>query len=130
MPRTGRPKKEIDQGTFEGLCAIQCTCEEMCAVFGCCEDTLNSWCKKTYKDENGNPMTFSDVFKQKRLAGKASLRHAQFQLAKKNATVAIWLGKQWLGQSDNPVRGEGTGSGYEDDPITASLKQEAENGTL
>lgn len=128
MPRTGRPQKAIDKTTFEGLCAIQCTSEEMCSVFGCCEDTLNAWCKKTYQDENGEPMTFSDVFKQKRLAGKASLRHSQFQLAKKSATMSIWLGKQWLGQSDTPQKGSGLE--YEDDPITASLKQEAGNGTL
>ena len=34
--------------------------------------------------------------------GKRSLRRYQFDLAKTNATMAIWLGKQWLNQTDNP----------------------------
>lgn len=100
MARTGRPKTQIDQRQFEVACGFQCTEEEICDLFGCCEDTLNSWCKETYKDENGKPMTFSEVFKQKRNRGKASLRRSQFQLSKKNATMAIFLGKQYLNQRD------------------------------
>lgn len=30
------------------------------------------------------------------------MRRYQFELAKKNANMAIWLGKQYLGQRDNP----------------------------
>ena len=45
-------------------------------------------------------MSFSEVFKQKRGIGKISLRRYQFELAKKNANMAIWLGKQYLGQKD------------------------------
>lgn len=100
MARTGRPPKKIDKKIFENLCAIQCTEKEICGCFDCCEDTLNSWCKKNYKDDDGNPMTFSDVFKQKREKGKASLRRSQWKLAEKSATMAIWLGKQYLDQKD------------------------------
>ena len=32
--------------------------------------------------------------------GKASLRRKQFAMAETNATMAIWLGKQYLGQKD------------------------------
>jgi hypothetical protein len=32
-----------------------------------------------------------------------SLRRYQFDLAENNATMAIWLGKQWLGQKDEAV---------------------------
>ena len=85
---------KIDQGQFESLCAIQCTQEEICSVLGCNTDTLNSWCKTTY---NTN---FSEVFKEKRQGGKASLRRMQWKLAEKNATMGIWLGKQFLGQKD------------------------------
>lgn len=94
MARTGRPKKEIDQKTFEELCAIQCTEAEICAVLGVCEDTLGKWCKRTYK------MTFSEAFKSKSCLGKKSLRRTQFKLAEKNAAMAIWLGKQYLEQKD------------------------------
>lgn len=101
MARTGRPKAKIDQRQFEVACGFQCTEREICDLFGCCEDTLNSWCKETYKDENGKPMNFSEVFNKKRNIGKVSLRRNQFLLSKKNATMAIFLGKQYLGQRDH-----------------------------
>lgn len=46
-------------------------------------------------------MTFSDTFAEKRKTGKISLRRMQWRLAEKNATMAIFLGKQYLGQRDN-----------------------------
>lgn len=91
-----RPHKKIDRKQFENLCGLQCTLEEMCGFFDCCTDTLESWCKRTYN------AGFSDVFRQKRGLGRISLRRAQFRLAEKNATMAIWLGKQYLGQVDSP----------------------------
>lgn len=89
-----RPRKQIDQTQFEKLCGLQCTLEEICGFFGVTDKTLDGWCKRTYK------ASFSEVFKQKRGAGKISLRRAQFRLAEKNANMAIWLGKQYLGQRD------------------------------
>ena len=59
------------------------------------DKTLDSWCKRTYH------ASFSEVFKQKRGAGKISLRRSQWRLAEKNATMAIFLGKQFLGQRDS-----------------------------
>lgn len=90
-----RPRKEIDQKQFENLCALQCTEEEICNWFDICTETLNAWCKRTYKKR------FSEVFAQKRGKGKISLRRSQWKLAEKSATMAIWLGKQYLGQRDN-----------------------------
>lgn len=90
----GRPRKEIDQKQFENLCGIQCTQQEICDWFGVCEDTLNAWCKRTYK------AGFSEVFRQKRGKGKVSLRRSQWMMAEKSANMAIWLGKQYLGQKD------------------------------
>lgn len=90
-----RPRKEIDQKQFENLCGLQCTLEEICGWFDVCTDTLEAWCKRTYK------RSFSEVFAQKRGAGKISLRRSQWRLAEKNATMAIFLGKQFLGQRDN-----------------------------
>ena len=94
MAKMGRPVKEINQKTFEGLCKIQCTEEEICAILDISDETLNRWCKKTYNK------TFVEVFKEKRTGGKASLRRSQWKLAETNATLAIWLGKQYLGQRD------------------------------
>ena len=90
-----RPRKEIDEKQFESLCGIQCTQEEICEFFHVCADTLNTWCKRTYKKN------FSAVYEEKRGTGKISLRRAQYQLALKgNATMLIWLGRNWLGQTD------------------------------
>lgn len=95
MPKTGRPKKEIDKLEFEKLCGLQCTQAEICSWFDVTDKTLESWCKRTYKQ------TFSEVFSQKRGKGKISLRRSQFRLAEKNSNMAIWLGKQYLDQKDN-----------------------------
>lgn len=89
-----RPRIEIDERQFESLCTMQCTLEEIAGFFRCSEDTIERWCKRTYK------IGFADVFKQKRSGGKISLRRFQFKLAETNPTMAIWLGKQWLGQAD------------------------------
>lgn len=89
-----RPHKQIDQKQFENLCGLQCTLEEICGWFSVTDKTLDGWCKRTYGS------SFSDVFREKRGAGKISLRRAQFRLAEKNAAMAIFLGKQYLGQKD------------------------------
>lgn len=91
----GRPKKKIDKNEFEKLCGLQCTLLEMCAWFECCTDTLESWCKATYG------RNFSEVFAEKRGLGKISLRRNQFRLAEKSASMAIWLGKQYLDQKED-----------------------------
>lgn len=85
---------KINQQQFESLCYIQCTQEEICSVLNVCTDTLESWCQSTYGKH------FSEVFKEKRQGGRASLRRNQWKLAEKNATMAIFLGKQYLGQKD------------------------------
>ena len=96
-----RPKKKISQKQFESLCAIQCTKEEICDVLDVTEKTLNNWCKEIYGT------SFSLVFNQKRALGKASLRRNQWKLAEKgNSTMQIWLGKQILKQSENPLQDE------------------------
>ena len=95
--KRGRPRKEIAKLEFEQLCKIQCTETEICGIFGICEDTLNAWCKRT------NKQTFSEVYKIYAQDGKVSLRRMQFNLAKKSPAMAIFLGKNMLGQSDEPT---------------------------
>lgn len=95
-----RPLKEIDKEQFENLCGLQCTKAEICGWFDVTDKTLESWCKRTYR------AGFSETFSQKRGKGKISLRRAQFRLAEKNANMAIWLGKQYLGQSDSSDKKE------------------------
>jgi hypothetical protein len=59
------------------------------------DETLNKWCKENYDGR-----TFLDVFKEKRENGIISLRRTQFQLAEKSPAMAIFLGKNLLGQTD------------------------------
>jgi hypothetical protein len=89
-----RPRKEIDRGDFEKLCGLQCTKEEIAGWFNCSEDTLERWCNREYRE------SFAVVFAKKKGVGKISLRRAQFQLAQKSAAMAIFLGKNYLGQTD------------------------------
>jgi hypothetical protein len=90
----GRPRKEIDKREFEKLCALQCTMSEISAWFECDKKTLIAWCERTYNAE------FSTVFKEKSETGKISLRRRQWQLAEKSPAMAIFLGKNLLGQTD------------------------------
>lgn len=94
----GRPRKEIDIAEFEGCCRILCTKDEICDIFNVDEKTLTAWCKRTY-----DGLGFSDVYKKLSAGGKKSLRRYQFELAETNATMAIWLGKNILGQKDETV---------------------------
>ena len=89
-----RPCKEIDQKEFEKLCELQCTEQEICGFFDVTDKTLTAWCKRTYG------RSFSEVYEEKRGNGKISLRRAQFRLAEKSAAMAIFLGKNYLGQRD------------------------------
>ena len=92
--KTGRPLANIDQMQFENLCKLQCTEKEICSWFNITDKTLTAWCKRTYKK------SFSEIFHEKREAGKISLRRAQWQMAQTNPTMAIFLGKQYLNQKD------------------------------
>lgn len=90
-----RPRKEIDQKQFEKLCGMMCTLEEIAGFFDCSEDTIERWCKRTFNER------FAEVYKKKSHAGRISLRRNQFELSKKSAAMAIFLGKNYLGQKDS-----------------------------
>lgn len=94
-----RPRKQIDKKDFESLLTIQCTLAEITAFFdhklnGCSEDTIERWCKKTYKK------SFAEVSAIKKELGKISIRRAQFRMMEKNPAALIWASKQYLGQFD------------------------------
>jgi len=94
MAKTGRPKTEINAEAFEKLCYLQCTLSEIADFFKCSEDTIERWAKREYD------ATFAEVYKRYSVGGKISLRRWQFRIAEHNTTMAIWLGKQYLGQRD------------------------------
>lgn len=91
----GRPKIEIDFETVKKLCKIQCTLEEIAGYLDCSEDTVERRVEEVYG------MKFADFFKRHSAGGKMSLRRKQFDSAMGgNTALLIFLGKQYLGQSD------------------------------
>ena len=102
MSRTGRPKKEYDKKTFADLIGIGCGADEVCWFFRdetgkpANIDTLSRWCVREFG------MTFQDYRRQNgAMALKIRLRNAQIKLAEHSAAMAIFLGKNYLGQTDS-----------------------------
>jgi len=82
-----RGKLDIDPEQIVKYASIQCTLREMAALVGCNEKTLRN--------------RFSAEIDKGREHGKASLRRMQWKAAEKGShTMLIWLGKQYLGQTD------------------------------
>lgn len=91
----GRPRIEVDVDLLAKLCQLQCTAEECAHVLGLSVDTID----RRLKEEGWDG--FEAFAGENNSMGKVSLRRSQFQLASAgNATMLIWLGKQWLGQKD------------------------------
>lgn len=94
MAKMGRPRIEIDWTEFDKLCALQCTLSEISGWFDCSEDTIERRVEETHG------VTFAEYYRQKAGKGKISLRRTQWKMAQTNPTMALWLGKQYLGQRD------------------------------
>lgn len=86
----GRRPKPIDKEKFEEMCAIQCTEEEIAAVFDVNPTTLLKWCKRTYKKN------FSEVFNEKRQVGFYSLRSSGWKMKDKNPRIMELLMSKYL----------------------------------
>lgn len=90
----GRPRLVISE---EGkqlivmLSGYMCTDEEIAYEMGTSVDTLRN---------SRNNDIFTECKKKGLAHGKASLRRKQFKLAEKSASMAIFLGKQYLDQRD------------------------------
>lgn len=89
----GRPKLEFDYEQVKALAGMQCTYAEIAAVLKTSEDTIT----RRIKDD---PI-FAEALKGGKENGKASIRRMQYTTAKAgHAAMQIWLGKQYLNQSD------------------------------
>lgn len=99
MAKMGRPKIEINWETLDSLCGIHCTKFEISSILNCSEDTL----ERVIKKKHG--VTFAAYYEQKAASGKSSIRRQQYKTAMAgNVTMMIWLGKQWLSQTDKIVQ--------------------------
>lgn len=85
-----RPKKVIDYALVESLAKIQCTEAEISSI-------LNISIRTLQKDSE-----FLRIYKKGLEDGRMSLRRIQFKLAERSTAMAIFLGKQYLGQTDDP----------------------------
>lgn len=90
----GRPKIEINLDELERLSALNCTMPELAAYFRVPLRTL--------EDRYTNDPDIRATINRGREVGKLSVRRKQMQIMNdmNSATMAIWLGKQLLGQRD------------------------------
>lgn len=86
----------INWDQLDKLFRMQCTQQEVASFFDCSIQGLNSAIERQFG------MTLGQYAEEKRAGGKASIRRAQWHKAviEKNPALLIWLGKQYLGQSD------------------------------
>lgn len=93
MARRGS-KVKIDVDQLEKLSSLQCTDEEIAAWFGVSTRTI---------ERRRKVKRFADVMERGRAKGRISLRRAQMKILERgNATMGVWLGKQFLRQWDAP----------------------------
>jgi|SRR5690349_13324801 len=89
----GRPRKEINVEMVENLAALQCTDEEIAATLRISVDTIAR--------RKADDPEFAAALEAGKARGRASLRRLQWKLAQQgNAALAIFLGKNLLGQRD------------------------------
>lgn len=85
----GRVKRHVDYEMVETLASFFCTVDEICSVMNICRTVADS------------DKRFREAYERGLTKAKASLRRKQWELAKQgNVTMLIWLGKQYLEQSD------------------------------
>ena len=90
----GRPKIDINLDELERLSALNCTMPELAAFFKIPLRTL--------EDRFTNDPNVRESIERGREVGKLSIRRKQIQIMNDTNSVpmAIWLGKQLLGQRD------------------------------
>jgi len=89
----GRPKVEIDEELLFKLAECHCNLNEIAYILGVTTNTIKN--------------RFQHVFDRGQAAGKMRLRKAQYHKAiEGNPVMLIWLGKNILGQKDDPSTGD------------------------
>ena len=89
----GLRKRVVNPDDVYKLAALGCNNDEICKWFDVNKDTLQ--------------YTFGTIIDKGREDLKMRLRRAQIKLALEgNPTMLIWLGKQMLGQTDQPINTE------------------------
>lgn len=93
----GRPPIELDPKQAAIFGYFRATYETMAEYLGCHYDTI----RRAMQDEDSE---FCKAYKKGFSGMKMKLSEAQVKTALEgNATLLIWLGKQYLGQYDKPT---------------------------
>jgi hypothetical protein len=88
----GGTAASINLAELEKLAAMQCTDEEIAAWFNVSTRTI---------ERHRKSPVFAETICRGKARGRISLRRAQLKILEQgNATMGIWLGKQYLGRSD------------------------------
>jgi hypothetical protein len=89
----GRPKIAMGLQEVENLSRINCTMDELAAYFQVSVRTVQLRAQKE--------RAFREAIERGQAMGRLSVRRHQIRLMEQgNPTMAIWLGKQLLGQRD------------------------------
>ena len=118
-----RPRIDIDYKQAKKLAEIQCTIAEIAHVM---EVSIT----KLQRDTE-----FRVMYDREREKGKTSLRRMQWSSARKgNVAMLIWLGKQYLAQSDKQslvadVEVKRSASELSDDELIAIVQSGRSGGT-
>jgi len=81
----------IDLAEMDKLCALHPSDAELASWFGVSTKTI---------ERRKSEPAFAEVLERGRAKGKLNLRRIQYKMAESNAVMAIFLGKNLLGQSD------------------------------
>jgi len=103
----GRPRIELDPKQAKIFGYFRATYDTMAEQIGCHVDTIRA----AMQDENSE---FSKAYKNGFSSMKMKLSEAQVKTAieEHNPTLLVWLGKNYLGQTENPL-------GDEEDDVSA-----------
>ena len=95
--KEGRPKIEINWDEVNKYLVAGCSGVQVASNIGIHEDTLYRRCQQIYGKG------FTAYAAEKRQKGNSMLHAKQFQVAMGgNVSMLVWLGKQRLGQEENP----------------------------
>lgn len=93
--KLGKPEAVIDWSLVIRLCKLQNTLNDIAFALDLDKSTLK---RRIHKKYGVKFTVFSDHW---RSFGRSSLRRAQYRSAMRgSAPMQIWLGKNWLGQTD------------------------------
>lgn len=91
----GRPRKNVDFVKLATICQYPLTNEDIATLMDLSVDTIDRECKRVYG------LGFADYKTQKQASTRKTILAKQLEVAKAgNVTMLIWLGKQYLGQTE------------------------------